>query len=187
MNQLAHGQKEDQQNRIATRKFEQSGWLIGNRIKDHRCPECYAAERPKPQLHVVADEGKARELTKEDRRIIFAKLNDVYVDEQTGYSASWSDTAVAKDLGVMPEWVKQIREENFGPLGVNPEIAALISEARLINGQVKEKGADASRLMSEIDKVRAAAQTIAGDIQRLAARTEVIERKILQIEKGLRS
>jgi hypothetical protein len=190
LNQLAHGQKDDQTNRIAGRKFEQSGWLIGKRIKDHRCPECAAAERPQPKLHVVEamnDKPQpSRQLTKEDRRIIFSKLNEVYVDESTGYSETWSDANVAANLGVPNEWVKHIREENFGPLGVNPEIAALITEARLIREQVKEKTNEASKIVSEIDKAKAAAQAFTGDIQRLASRTEVIEKKIVQLEKELR-
>ena len=80
---------------------------------------------------------KPRQLTKEDRRIIFSKLNEVYVDERTGYSASWTDGSVATNLGVPTEWVKQIRDENFGPLAINPEVLALINECRQIREEVR--------------------------------------------------
>lgn len=67
-----------------------------------------------------------------DRRLIFAKLNEVYIDERSGYKAPWDDEAVAKDLGIhIPvEWVRSIRAENFGALNSNGELVALVSEAR---------------------------------------------------------
>ena len=46
MNQLAHGQKNDVANQMVTRKFEQLGWDIGKRPKDHRCPDCTHIEKP---------------------------------------------------------------------------------------------------------------------------------------------
>lgn len=183
-NQLAHGQKDDQANRMAARKFEQAGWEIGKRWKDHRCPACVAASlQPQPKLTVVPNpmpETKAQPRTaKEDRRIIFAQLNEVYVDEKTGYQEGWNDGRVAKHLGVPLEVVKELREENFGPPGIDPGLVDLITEARLIREQVIEKNAEASRLVSEIDKLKVSVQTVAGDIQRLASRTEVIEKKLV--------
>jgi len=188
MNQLAHGQKNDVANQIVTRKFEQLGWEIGKRPKDHRCPDCTHIEKPQPKLQVVNTPApdKPRQLTKEDRRIIFSKLNEVYVDERTGYSESWTDSSVAANLGVPTEWVKQIRDENFGWGAINPEVLALITECRQIREEVKEKNAEASRVMGEIDKVRAAAQAVVGDIQRLTSRAEATEKKIVQLEKELR-
>jgi hypothetical protein len=61
---------------------------------------------PAPPMEVM---GKA------EKRIIFAKLNDVYEDEKVGYSGDWSDAKVAKDLGVPVAWVKEVRDESFGP------------------------------------------------------------------------
>jgi hypothetical protein len=52
---------------------------------------------------------------KTERRIIFAKLNDVYLDEKVGYADDWSDAKVAQDLGVPVEWVALVREPDFGP------------------------------------------------------------------------
>lgn len=70
-----------------------------------------------------------REATKEDNRLIFAKLNDVYLDEKTGYSAGWSDEKVASDLGVPRAWVSRMREEHFGTAS-NEEVVALLNEGR---------------------------------------------------------
>lgn len=57
----------------------------------------------------------AGEMGKTERRIIFAKLNDVYLDEKVGYADDWSDAKVAQDLGVPVEWVALVREPDFGP------------------------------------------------------------------------
>ena len=54
-------------------------------------------------------------MTKEDRRIIFAGIDDHYVDESTGYKPGWSDQKIATDLNVPLAWVRTIREDNFGP------------------------------------------------------------------------
>lgn len=79
-----------------------------------------------------------RQMTKEDRRLIFAKIDEVYLDESKGYSSGWSDKKVASDLGVPAAWVKTIREENFGSEGANEDVKALIVEAREIERQIRE-------------------------------------------------
>lgn len=49
------------------------------------------------------------------RRMIFAKLNDIYIDENSGYAGDWDDAKTAEDLGVSVEWVKLVRDADFGP------------------------------------------------------------------------
>lgn len=62
-----------------------------------------------------ASEKPPRALTRDDRRIIFAKLEDCYIDEKAGYAAGWNDERVAKELGVPRAWIEEVREQNFGP------------------------------------------------------------------------
>ncbi len=54
----------------------------------------------------IRDQEPPAELTRENRRIILAKLEEVYVDEKTGYSPGWTDAKLALDLGVPRAWVK---------------------------------------------------------------------------------
>ena len=54
-------------------------------------------------------------MTKEDRRIIFSEIDSHYLDEKRGYDSDWDDEKVALGLKVMTEWVRSIREDNFGP------------------------------------------------------------------------
>lgn len=55
------------------------------------------------------------EMTKEDRRIIFAEIDTHYLDETTGYATDYNDKRIAEGLKVPLAWVRTIREENFGP------------------------------------------------------------------------
>lgn len=100
-----------------------------------------------------------REMSRDDRRLIFAKLDEVYVDENTGYSAGWTDDKVATDLGVPRAWVAQIRDENFGP-GTNEEITKLLGE---VNETVRLHEGVKSRLI-ELQRLE---NGLAADIARI--------------------
>lgn len=107
---------------VTEQHFRRKGWLIGKGPRADRCPACQA--KKKPNLRIVDMEAvKAeppREMTRDDRRIIMFKLEDVYLKD--GYTAPWTDAAVARDLCVPRAWVEKIRDENYGPAGSNPEI-----------------------------------------------------------------
>jgi hypothetical protein len=67
-------------------------------------------------------------MTKEDRRIIFSEIDSHYLDEKRGYAKDWDDLKVAAGLKVSVEWVRTIREDNFGPEkgnGIDDEIEKL--------------------------------------------------------------
>ncbi len=68
------------------------------------------------------------EMTFSDRRIINAKLEEVYADELTGYREEWSDERVAVELGTQTAWVAELRAANFGPAEGNALVAELKRE-----------------------------------------------------------
>ena len=97
-----------------------------------------------------------REMSKDDRRIIFAKIDEVYVGEEKGYDAGWSDDRVAKDLGVPRAWVTSLREDFFGPaanMGALEEIIRQIDEKMK---ELQQVAAQAERLRERIDALREA-------------------------------
>lgn len=121
------------------KRFRQRGWLIGSNEHWDTCPECVAKRKAKPVLELIKkeesemttvtpiktpapSEAPPRAMQREDKRIIFQKLNEVYLDEKRGYDNGWSDLRVSQDLGVPRVWVAQVRDENFGPAGTNPDI-----------------------------------------------------------------
>ncbi len=107
----------------AVQHFRNKGWSVGNGPKKDLCPECVKRGKPKrkPEMNDMSNAPAAeppREMSREDRRIINDKLDEVY--GTGGYKTPWTDAAVAKDLGVPREWVSQTRDAFFGPAGSNP-------------------------------------------------------------------
>src|SRR5262249_4668120 len=158
---------------------------VGRSPTAHRCPKCFSAakfgairkseEKPMPKvevpppqvaLQVVKDSGKV--MTREDRRIIFEKLNDVYIDGKVGYGRGWTDEKVATDLGVPRAWVKLLREENFGDEVGNEDIRDQVNEARKVLADIK------------------ALQQHFEGVQRLFAVADKIEKSLAEIQKVLK-
>ena len=84
---------------IITKKFEQKGWEIGANAQWDLCQSCANKEKKMLVLNVVTpikpvstpSETPPREMSRDDRRVIFAKLDEVYLDEKRGYDSGWSD------------------------------------------------------------------------------------------------
>lgn len=117
-----------------------------------------------------------KEMTRDDRRIVFAKLNDVYLGEHEGYSAGWTDAKVADDLGVPRAWIATIREENFGPVRENEASVALRAELK----RLQEAHDSIIRTSLEIEndvskrmvRLRADGDRVKGEMQALAGRID---------------
>ena len=89
--------------------------------------------------------SEPRVMTREDKRIIYDKINEVYVDEKRGYDNGWSDHKLATDLGVPRKWIEEVREDMFGPVATNPDIeefnrsVASLSEIKIHLIDIQEK------------------------------------------------
>ncbi|WP_394031242.1 MarR family transcriptional regulator [Xanthobacter autotrophicus] len=127
-----------------TKKMSQIGWHLGKRPEEDICGDCAAKPRSAPDMtksiaksFPVVKVEDPRMPSFDERRLIFAKLNDVYLDEKTGYSGVWSDKKVAEDLGVPWKWVQDIRAENFGPAGDNEAAREVVAEAKLLLNDIE--------------------------------------------------
>jgi hypothetical protein len=157
---------------VATR-FRRAGWEVGATPAADLCPACVqrrADLRPKTKgatpasLPRVLPKSKVesmtviaaappREMSLEDRRVIFAKLNEVYIDERTGYSNGWSDKRVAEDLGVPRAWAEQIRAENFGPARDSEEVREFLATAAALRADVEKLAGDLKALIVRADAI----------------------------------
>ena len=171
------------------------GWRIGATSKKDVCPICAAPARKtttkeepamareanvieiKPPLTGVS-ELPPREMTREDRRIIFAQLEDVYVDEHTGYSTDWNDERVSKHLNCPRKWVEMIREENFGPQHApdSPQVIALRANLDGMQKSIDALAADASgfkhrvnAMVAEANGLETRASALLGQLNSLRA------------------
>lgn len=153
-------EKEDRQ---ASQKFKKMGWTVGRKPDGHRCPQCAEHETPapkqpapkkeKPMAATVTNLPNApKTMSREDRRIIFEKLNEVYVDEKTGYADEWTDKAVAAHLGVPMAWISGVREEMFGPVASNPKIDEQLAKASGLAEELRTTAAALLQAATDIDR-----------------------------------
>jgi hypothetical protein len=110
-----------------------------------------------------------RQMTRDERRIIYAKIEEVWGSEDTGYKAPWTDKKVAEDLGVPQAWVAMLRDENFGSKSSNPAI--------------EEQGRAAVEFVAEL---RSKAQEITATVKTLMDKADAIERRLIDIQKAVR-
>jgi hypothetical protein len=174
---------------IIQQKFRQKGWNVGSTHRKDLCPECNGAkevkaytvdknlrvepkdiQRPTNVIQITKEPAVATpmQISRDDRRIILAKLNEVYLDETTGYRPGWSDNRVADDLGVMSTWVSQLRLENFGDLGVSA-----------LDAQIREEAAKIRDALQELElQVMEVLQTMQGRMEELASQRQALEAKL---------
>lgn len=151
--------------------FRGLGWSVGNGPRRDMCPEC---QKRKPNLKVVkmepAHKAEApREMSREDRRIITSKLDDVYLDGK--YSTPWTDAAVARDLGVPRAWVSEVRDQFFGPEGSNPEFDDFLIKAAPVIADLRNLH---KSVHAQLEQCRA-----------MTTRVEELERMGRRIEKEI--
>ena len=184
---------DDLEKSFICRKLEALGWLIGRNKNQHRCPECYkkikfaAVRKSQDKIKMTTEAPKVisltgnapapvmptREMTRDDRRIIFEKLQEVYVNETVGYSPGWTDHKVATDLGVPRTWVSKIRDENFGEELTNEETRKVLQEAKLALQ-------DARLAAIKVDEAMEAYKKASGVIERLSKSINEIEKSLGQ-------
>lgn len=145
----------------AMQKFRRQGWaLVKNRLY---CPNCESARKlreHKQQEPIMAVKSETvvtplRQPTLEQRRQIVEMLVLAYDGQAQRYKGHDTDKTLAEAIGggVMPGWVAEIREQNFGPAGGNEEIEAIRAE---IKAAEKRAAKDIADLNKRLDAVCAA-------------------------------
>lgn len=97
---------------------------------------------------------KPKEMGVEDRRLIIAKINEVYVGEDVGYSSGWSDKRVAEDLGCPRAWVAEVRDYAFGPARDNEDVRALVAEVKALRETADALERSAAEVTDRLIEVR---------------------------------
>lgn len=156
------------------RYFGRQGWKIGSTKKGDLCSACQKLHKPKLEVVKTMQPDtaeKPREMSRDERRIIFAKIDELYISEKQGYQPPWTDGAVARDLGVPQTWVASVREEMFGPEGSNAEIDEFMRIAEPVLKECR-------------DLVNAAKSTMV-KANELVGRIEELERTVRKIEREI--
>lgn len=141
-------------------------WFVGWRFRTRAtCPACMTPARPpkpkppkKPPVPIKRKEKvqpamtrnvislttepkpkpEATDAAKKAKRLVYQALEDYYDDVHKQYRSGYSDETVAKETGASPEFVRSIREADFGPLGPPSELDALKLEVIQLGREVGE-------------------------------------------------
>jgi len=154
---------------FVVRQADIKGWHVGkvSAAKD-RCPDCRALYRRKstitrrptvaaqqepptmemPKLNVVAT-PPAREMSKDDRRIIFAKIDEVYTGDH--YAGGWTDKRIAEDLNVPRAWVEEIRSTFFGEARDNEEVRQFLADLAALKPTLETFAAERQKAIRRMD------------------------------------
>lgn len=180
-------------------RFRSKNWTVGRKESHDLCPTCTAKRRgPKemknrmernalkyspstPNVVSLVKETPAmtpviveppRVMSKEDRRLVFAKIEEHYLDR--AYEEGWNDKRVAADLGVPVAWVSTMRDENFGPEGLSAEQQVIVTEAKRLLDKLKLEANIIDAHLREGQKARDA----------LLKQVDEITMKLAKIESG---
>jgi hypothetical protein len=189
------------------RKFEQKGWTVGADARFDFCPRCTEAAtvarrarrstlklvpqetetmstNPDSAANALAtDHGHPEDvpaaMTRADRQLIHAKIQELYVDEATGYQAFWNDAKVAVDLGVPEAWVAEVRDLMFGPQrDISQDVSSLREQAGVERVRVES-------ILLELDSVLPEIQALAKRVTNLSAEAKAARERIASLEDRL--
>lgn len=136
---------------IIHRHFIVRGWSIKRKAV---CPKCKIKKEAKPVNNIAKIEPKsAVQLPTPDARAQRREahgLIELSFDIGKGcYKEGYSDAKVAAETGASLTWVKQRREEEFGPLKQPEEIAQLRADIETIAAQLSTARGKLSALISK--------------------------------------
>lgn len=146
------------------------GWAcIKNKF---HCSYCEAERKDKAMKGKVVQMAQKKteeppEPSKRQRIDIFTMLAEVYDIDAGRYLQGDTDETVASVLGVMPGWVAQIRESEFGPDGGNEDIEALVAKLDDWTNQVDAAQKTLESMKATFDRLKATGETMSADLDRI--------------------
>ena len=178
--------------------FRVEGWSVGAKSRTDLCPVHAVARRGRrPASTKTPEETKPmttpvkaaaspaapkadppKTMSRADRRIVHAKIAEVYDDRHERYFDGWTDAKGAADLGqhVPVAWVREIRDLDFGPEGSNPMFddflkrqAAFATDREAVQALMLrhlEAGRDLRRRLDDLDVKAIELSKLAGRIEK---------------------
>lgn len=144
-------------NEVIAAKFRNMGWTLSSRGNGDVCPACQEkkrAERKEVQMvesNVVELKAEPpRVMGREDARLVLLKIDEVYLDENIGYSRGWTDRKVAEDLGVPVAWVAEVRDKHFGKEGGESALAPLLVKLKAESNLMKTEATEVRRQTKDL-------------------------------------
>lgn len=194
---------------VVKKKFEQKGWFIGKDERHDVCPACIDKKKQerrarrttgtiieaasifqptastKGEVMDAKTEAPIAQATRDDKRIIFAKLNEAYINATEGYQTPWTDKKIAEDLGVPLAWVRDIREEMFGPASDNQEVREVLAKAEHLVDESRTLVTESAKIHAEITSFIGRANNVNGSIQDMLRKVDVLTNNIIRLRKSI--
>lgn len=109
------------------------------------------------RANVPTEPAPPRVMDRDERRIVFGELDAAYQDAEHGYKAGHTDKSVAEALGVPVVWVRQLREEMFGPAEgdkTTKKIIELRDRLDAHDAKIIAAAESVAKLMTEAQSIR---------------------------------
>lgn len=95
------------------------------------------AQKDAPAMATAPDtKPQPTDAAKRAKRMVYQALEDYYDDTKKAYRPGHSDDTIAKETGASLDFVRKIREEDFGPLGIPPELQTLIDHVASLRSEI---------------------------------------------------
>lgn len=131
-------------------------------------------------------EVEARKMEVDERRVVFTKLNDVWAGGDIGYSAPWTDAAVAKDLGVPLAWVVEVRSQLFGEVRDNQEIRDVLDKITKVRKDIADNLLVAVGMTRQMAEMATQAKELHNKIKELQRTADGLYAIATRIEESTR-
>lgn len=113
-------------------------------------------------------------MTRDERYLIFKKIDEYYMGETVGYSGDWNDEKIAKDLGVPMAFVSTVREESFGP-SINEHTAKVTADAKTLLADIRQATTTLEPMIKQIEPFMK-------QLHELVARSASIEKHLRELQ-----
>lgn len=160
---------------IVRKKLMQRGWNLAKQPICSPCSNKAKEQRePKPMATAPVTPPDRSDAAKKAKRMIYMALEDYYDEAKKTYRPGHTDASISEATGASVEFVKRIREEDFGPLAEPGEIVEFRATIAAFGERIGNFETDARTLKGALDitaeQLRSGLANLTAQIDRIAKR-----------------
>jgi hypothetical protein len=130
---------------------------------------------------MIVEEPK--KMGRDEKRLVFEKLNEHYVSETVGYADGFSDKRIAEELGCPRKWVEDVREEMFGPVRINNEAKNFVGRIAALDQKIFEVKAQFTVAQQAYTDISKAMEVASNAYKSVLGEFDALKRLAKQLEK----
>lgn len=195
---------------IINKKFASIDWHPGSTHKSDLCPDCFR-KKPKtngapmtPHLNGLPTDAAnpiaksvggvplpppgvgpepTREMSRDDRRIIYGAIAAHYPEGGKAYESGWSDQRVATETKMPRKWIEDIRAQFFGDAGGNPEMEEYLAQFTKLHADAKAFLDHAMVIRKRVDDILA--DHLFANVQQISERQGELDKLAAKVKKHI--